>query len=115
MRNRIIEIQINYINRTLLDVYDVDLQVHYLDEKVFSNARFALYVIEYSNKTKNNKREYSRILDQRVKPLLSGLATIYFAQDMVPRLGVFYNGRVNLVLKQYKKVVYLIFRVFRLG
>ncbi|MFT6334986.1 MAG: hypothetical protein ACJATI_001732 [Halioglobus sp.] len=101
LRNRSIENQINYINRILSEGYDDELQDRYPEGKVFSNAIFALSVIEYSNRSKKFKKQYSRILDQRVEVLISESTTVSFVEDMIPRFGAFYNGWVNLVLKKY--------------
>ena len=99
LRKRSIENQINYIEKRLQSGDDNLLQRRYPEGKVFSNAIFALSTIQYFDSSSDT--EAAKIIDNCIKRLLSERSKRVFDPTLNPKLGAFYNGWINLVLKEY--------------
>lgn len=85
----------------MLNRKDSVLQDQYPEGLIFSNAIFALSIIDYS-KAKKKGQENAKILDRIMIRLLSKEANQSFPIDTDIKYGAFYNGWCNFVLKKYK-------------
>jgi len=101
LRERSIDNQINYLNKLLDQGYDNTLQNRYPEGKVFSNALFALSIIEYAQQSRKPQKKWAQMVDTRINQLISKKARATFVEEMNPPYGAFYTGWVNLVLKSY--------------
>lgn len=100
LKERSVQNQIEHLNRAFEQGYDDQLQERYPEGKLFSNAIFALSVIEYGESVPL-PAEYAVIVDSCVSRVLSAQALAPFNPDLIPKYGMFYNGWVNYVLTQY--------------
>ena len=101
LRKRSIQNQINYLTNTLHDGQDSILQTQYPEGQTFSNAIFALALIEYSNKIEPNEIYLSGTIDLCINNLLSASTKSYFHENLNPNYGAFYNGWTNFCLLKY--------------
>ena len=101
LRKRSIQNQINYLTNTLQSGQDSILQTQYPEGQTFSNAIFALALIEYSNKIELNKKIYSSTIDRCIINLLSASTKSHFHENLSPNYGAFYNGWSNYCLLKY--------------
>jgi len=100
LKSRSINNQINYIHKRLEKGDDNVLQRRYPEGKIFSNAIFALSAIQHFEKYPNEKSII--IIDNCIKRLLSEQSKRMFDDSLNPKFGAFYNGWINIVLKEYK-------------
>lgn len=90
------------MDKALSNGYDDKLQNVYPEGKVFSNALFALSLIDYSEKQECDGQKIAFMLDKCIERLLSEKARVNFYEAMKPAYGVFYNAWVNYVLVHYQ-------------
>lgn len=77
--------------------------MRYPEGKVFSNALFALSVIEFSGKDERINPVYASYVDRCINVLISDYSTKIFPSNGVLKYGAFYNGWTNFVLNKYIK------------
>ena len=101
LKKRSINNQIVYLDKILSEGYDLQAQRRYPEGKLFSNALFALAVIEYASKLEEIDTALTTIIDKRINRLLEKSTTESFVQNMTPEYGAFYNGWINFTIKKY--------------
>lgn len=97
-RNRSIKNQINYLENSFDEGLSEKLQARFPEGKLFGNLIYALSLIEYSNKIKEN---YSPQIEHAINRCITINAKASFQKNLLLPYGAFYCGWLNYTLKKY--------------
>ncbi len=103
LKNRATRNQINYLSKILNKGYDDELQKRFPEGKIFSNCIFALSLIKYSEKHKDQNKRIANEIDNCIFRSISPKAINNFEYIEKPKYGMFYNGWLLHTLKHYQK------------
>jgi len=98
---RSINNQIDFIADALSKEQDAVLQKKYPEGMSFSNAIFALAIIDFNGGSESIKKNHAQLVDRCINRLLSQNNKANFSKRLKLPYGAFYNGWCNFVLKKY--------------
>ena len=98
---RSIENQIEYLKDRFNNGADQDEQLYYPEGQLFSNAIFALALIEYESNKASPDTNNIKFVDNLILKMLSKECKSNFHEYIEPKYGAFYLGWTNFVLKKF--------------